>query len=80
MNVSSTTLRTMTFAIPASDIRFAQSLAKKMGWATVRGKSKSTDITPELLVGIEKGREQIRRGECVTVSSEEELDKFLAEL
>ena len=36
--------------------------------------------SPDLKVRIEKGREEIRRNECVTVRSKEELDDFLSAL
>ena len=41
---------------------------------------KTDEISPQQLESLEKAREEIRRGECITVHSKEELDNFLAAL
>ena len=48
--------------------------------AKTKRKTFSNELTPELLARIEKAREEIRRGECVTVHSVEENRRFLETL
>lgn len=53
---------------------------KKQAYTLVPIEDEDLTITPELQVRIDKAREEIKAGKCVTLHSAEELGKYLESL
>ena len=50
---------------------------RKQAYALVPIENEDLPITPELQARIDKAREEIKAGNCVTLSSKEELEAYL---
>ena len=65
--IGTTTSENVTISLPQSDLRLLRSLSKKMGW-TMRRQRKGKS-------GIEKGLEDIRKGNVYHAENSEDLIK-----